>query len=66
MSVVHTSRLRIEKHEGPHRTWLVGSEAAEDLQQAAGMGLEVGDDVRAAGPTGDNRDQSGKSISFIK
>jgi hypothetical protein len=20
MSVVHTSRLRIEKHEGPHRT----------------------------------------------
>ncbi len=23
MSVVHTSRLRIEKHEGPHRTALV-------------------------------------------
>lgn len=23
MSVVHTSRIRIEKHEGPHRTALV-------------------------------------------
>ena len=30
MSVVHTSRLRIEKHEGPHRTAHVNLELELD------------------------------------
>jgi hypothetical protein len=37
MSVVHTSRLRIEKHEGPHRTAHV-----EDFPEPIHFGIHGG------------------------